>query len=701
MLQTLFYPKSIAVIGASSDPKKIGHSIAKNILTYKYPGRVYFVNIKKDTILGKKSYASILDIAKDIDLAIIVIPAPGVNSALEMCGKKGVRNAIVISSGFSETGHEGKKMENEMQTIAENYKIQILGPNCLGILNSQNSLNASFADGMINSGIASFFSQSGALCSALLDWANQRNLGFSQFISIGNKTVIDETDILQYLIDGKNSKVILGYLEGFKSGRKFIEIAKKNTEKPIILLKGAESKVGGMAALSHTGAIAQDDSVVTTACKSANIIRAENIEDFFNLSMFFSWQKDLGGNKIAVISNAGGLAVVATDAIAKSRLALAEFDNYTQKALKEFLPRESSMKNPLDIVGDADPKRYKNAIEVLLHDSHVNGIVILLTAQTVTNVKKTAEYIVMAEKQSPKPVTVCFLGGDKVREGIKILYKNQIPVFDYPHQAVRMFDIAYQYQEGRKKLFANSKSQKYKKICLDITTYNGFREILYNAKKNTGRLDFMQGIQLLEKYEIPFVQSIRISSPNEIEGALRSMEFPIVAKIDSAQILHKTEANGVIQNIPDISSAKKAYERILYGTQKKIPKAHVNGIVFQETVTDSLEIIIGAKRDAQFGPVILFGLGGIYVEIMKEVSMGLAPVSLSRAREMVEEVKFYPLLKGARGQTGYDIDAIADSINKVSQLMMDFEEIQEIDLNPVMVSHGRGGIVAVDCRIII
>lgn len=702
MLQSLFYPKSIAVIGASSNPKKIGNSIAKNILSNKYKGKVYFVNINKDIILGKKSFASITDIPGKIDVSIIVIPAKAVNSVLEACGKIGVTNAIVISAGFSEIGKEGKKLEDEMKRIAEKYNMRILGPNCLGILNSQNGLNASFADGMIHKGNVAFFSQSGALCSAMLDWANQRYLGFSQFISVGNKAVIDEAHILEYLVKEKSSEVILGYLEGFKNGKKFIEIAKKNPLKPVILLKGAESQEGVKAAASHTGAIAQDDNVVDAAMKSAHIIRAKNLEEFFHLSMFFSWQPMIAGNKIAILTNAGGMAVVTTDAIAKSRLSLAEFGGATQNTLKKFLPLSANIKNPLDIIGDADPKRYKNAILAIKDDKNIHGMIFLLTPQTVTDVEKTAKCIVSAMKRCQKPAAACFLGGKKVLLGAEILMKNRIPVFDYPDQAVYIFDVMHQYAKKRGKLRENSEGEKYKKICLNIALYENLKKNIQKVKKSGVKsLNFMECLNLLREYEIPSAKSVLVSSPEEITKKLKDMSFPMVAKIDSPEVIHKTDVGGVKSNISDIVSAKIVYHEIIGNIKKKAPEARVQGIIFQEMVNDSLELIIGSKRDPQFGPVILFGLGGIYVEIMKDVSLGLAPITVSMAREMVEEVKFYSLLKGARGQAGYDIEAIVDCINKVSQLMVDFEEIQEIDINPLMVARGGGGIKAVDCRIII
>lgn len=702
MLKTLIYPKSIAVIGASSDSKKIGYSIAANLTAYKFKGKIYFVNINKDIIMGKKSFASISDISAKVDLAIIVIPSRSVNSVLEECGKKGVSSVIIISAGFSEIGQEGKKLEDEIRRISQKYNMEVLGPNCLGLLNSQNNLNASFADGMIREGNVAFFSQSGALCSAMLDWAVDKNFGFSQFISIGNKAVIDESTVLEFFQKEESVQIILGYLEGFKNGKKFIEEAKKCIDKPIIILKGAESQQGIKAAASHTGALAQDDNVIDAALEDANIIRAKDLENFFHLAMFFSWQPILSGKNIAIVSNAGGLAVVTTDAVAKSSIALAPFEKETQEKLKKFLPSSSTIQNPLDIIGDADPERYKNALMAVKKDKNVNGIIILLTPQTITNVEKTAENIVVALNGCNKPIAACFLGGAKVSEGVKILLKNKIPVFEYPHQAVRMFDIMYQYVSKKEKLSTRSDRQKYKKICLNPKIYEEIKNNILETKNNRfNNLYFKDCFRLLELYEIPTVKTQYIESKNEINSKLSAFQFPVFAKIDSPQVLHKSDSGGVAAKIVDMKMAGAAYEEIIKNIKKNVQRAEIHSVVFQEMVGNSLEVIIGAKRDSQFGPVILFGLGGIFVEIFKDVSLRLAPVSLSVAKEMIENVKFYPLLKGMRGQEGYDIDAIADVINKISQIMVDFEEIKEIDINPAMVAHKNQGIKAVDCRIII
>ncbi|KKQ55183.1 MAG: Acetyl coenzyme A synthase alpha subunit [Parcubacteria group bacterium GW2011_GWA2_38_13] len=702
MLKSLLYPKSIAIIGASSDSKKIGYSIAANITAYKFKGKTYFVNIHKDIIMGKKSYASILDISEKVDLAIIIIPSRSVNTVLEDCGKKGVSSAIIISAGFSEVGEEGKKLEEEMKQISQKYSMQVLGPNCLGLLNSQNNLNASFADGMIRDGNVAFFSQSGALCSAMLDWAVDKNFGFSQFMSIGNKAVIDESTVLEFFREEKSAQIILGYLEGFKRGKKFIEEAKKCVDKPIILLKGAESQQGIKVAASHTGAMAQDDKIVDAALSDANIIRAKDLEDFFHLAMFFSWQPMLEGGNIAIVTNAGGLAVVTTDAVAKSSVTLASFEKESIENLKKFLPESSNMQNPLDIIGDADPDRYKQAIVAIKKDKNVNGILLLLTPQTVTDVKNTAEQMVLALNGCNKPVAACFLGGARVSDGVRVLLKNRIPTFEYPHQAVRMFDAMHQYIIKKEKLSKQAMAQKYKKICLKPKIYEEIKNNISETRRNGfNNLHFKDCFRLLDLYEIPKVKTQYIESKNTIESLLSEFQFPLYAKIDSPHVLHKSDSGGVVAKITDMKMAVSAYEQILKNIKKNVPGAKIHSVVFQEMVGNSLEVIIGAKRDSQFGPVIMFGLGGVFVELFKDVSLNLTPVSLTAAKEMIERVKLYPLLKGMRGQERYDIDSIADVINKISQMMVDFEEIKEIDINPAMVAHKNRGILAVDCRIII
>lgn len=702
MIKEILYPKSVAIIGVSSNPKKIGHTIARNIISYGYKGKIYFVNTSGKKILGKESFASINDIKNVIDLAVIAVPAEFVGAVLEECGKKKVKSAIVISAGFSEIGQEGKRLEDEIVAIAKKYSISVLGPNCLGVLNSSNKLNLSFADGMIQPGSVGFISQSGAICSAMLDWAVLNDFGFSQFVSLGNKAVLDEVDFLKEFSKDSKTKYILAYLEEINRGKNFIDTVEKiSTIKPVVVLKSGTTNEGKMAASSHTGSLAGDDMIIESAFKKANIIRAQNLEEFFNISLFLAWQPMITGKNVAILSNAGGPAVITTDIISKSRLQLAELSDDTKNVLKKILPKSANVHNPVDIVGDADALRYKNALNAILKDENVHAVIVLLTPQTVTEIAKTAHFISDVSKKYKKPLIACFLGGKKVAQGIKILNKKLIPTFDFPEKAVSALDAIARYSMRVREASSAKESVRYRKIIVGIEKYEAFKRVIVTEKESGKKqLSFKSCGDILRAYEVPLVNSISIASVDELKKSLSSLPDILVAKVDSQDIIHKTDTKGVLVDIKK-EDALSAYESIVKNVLSKNPNAKISGVIFQEMLKDRLEIIVGAKRDKQFGSVVLLGMGGIYAEVFKDVSVKIAPVSKSDARSMIQEVGFYPIIAGARGKAGYDEEAIIDIINKISQIMTDFPEIQEIDLNPVMVGAKNKGLKAVDFRIII
>lgn len=692
------YPGSIAVIGVSANRKKIGHTIVKNLLSSKFRGRVYCVNSHEKKILGKRVFPKVTDIPLKVDLAVISVPAQNVSEALEECGRKKIKNIIVISAGFSETGEDGKRLEENIRLLSEKYQFTLLGPNCLGILNSENALNASFAEGMIRKGKIGFVSQSGAICSAMLDWSHEYEIGFSKFVSLGNKAVLEEDDFFEYFSSDKNTEVVLAYIEGIRHGKKFIETAKLLTQKkPLIVMKGGITPQGKNAVFSHTGSIAGDERVTDTVFRQLNIIRAKTLEQFFHLALFFARYKNPFGNNVCVLSNAGGPAVITTDLIEKTSLRLAQLSEQTKSRLREALPKAASVRNPVDIVGDADAKRYDNAIRLVVGDPGVDSLIVLLTPQTVTEVSNTAKIIVETARTSHKPIICCFLGGKRVLAGVQILRKHHVPEFLFPNEAIETLDSAVRYFQSKVSVRVNDSEAKYKKITLRLDTYRELQE----ECRRIGRgkpAPVSTCEKLLSLYEIPRVESVLVASETEISEKISRLHYPLVAKIASPDISHKTDIGGVITNIQNVEEAKKAYSQILRNAQTHAPEAKISGTVFQEFVSGRLEVIVGAKRDPQFGAVVLFGIGGVYVEVLKDTAVRLVPVGRTEAQSMLKEVKFSPILFGARNLPGYDTEAIIDIINKLSQLMTDFSEIQEIECNPVLVAKEHGGLLVADCR---
>ena len=495
MLRTLLYPKSVAVIGVSSNSKKIGHTIAKNILSHKFSGKVYLVNPSSKKILGKKVFSSVIDIPAKVDLAVISIPAAFTPRALEECGKKKIPYSIIISAGFSETGEEGRRLEEEILRISKKYSIGVLGPNCLGILNSENRLNASFARGMIRPGGIGFISQSGAICSAMLDWSHKNNLGFSKFISLGNTTALDEVDFMKYFENDPKTSVVLCYLEEIRSGKEFLESARLLAmKKPLIILKAGVTDEGKKAALSHTGSLAGDDTVVEAAFQEANIIRVRTLEDFFNMATIASCANSLKGNKIAVISNAGGPAVLTTDLVSQSFLQFAELKQETQKKLSNNLPKTANIKNPIDIVGDANAFRYETTLSSALTDTGVDACIVILTPQTVTEIDATAKVIIAASKKYKKSVVATFIGGKKALSGVTLLAKKNIPVYEFPNQAVTPLSALYKYVSNKNKQKSMG-SEQYKKIVVNTKEYNNFKNI-FKIEKEQGKFQMSQKILL-------------------------------------------------------------------------------------------------------------------------------------------------------------------------------------------------------------
>lgn len=686
-LKDFFTPKSVAIIGASAHPEKIGFAVVKNVLDGRYAGKIYPINPDCDNILGLKCHPNVASVKEKIDLAIIIVPATVVGVVLAECGKKGIKYAIIISAGFAETGPEGAKRQEQLAKVAEIYNIRVLGPNCLGVIDPIHRLNASFATNMPEKRNIAVVSQSGATCTAILDWANGNGVGFSHFVSLGNKLDLNENDFLDYYANDPDTKVVIGYLESISDPENFLEVAKRVTKKkPLILLKAGRSNRGGKAASSHTGALACDDDVVETAFREAGIIRAETLEDLFELATVFSDMELPKGGKTLILTNAGGPAVMTTDAIAKSKnLSFFELESTQKDVLSKVLPFGANVANPIDLLGDATSRTFEVALKILRGKHDADLKLIILTPQSNTDATRIAEVIA---KHAGNDAVVVLIGGPKFDEARQVLAKHKVTTFLYPERAVFALDhLAFYAAYARRKKVTETWPKTEPKIAEKVLT----KGAPYNDSDIA---------KILMAYDISMAGSKLTTNASEAIKAANEVGYPVVLKVTSPDILHKTEAGAVKLGIENNDDLRKSYQEVLRNAKKNCPKAKILGVTVYHMVRSTTEVAIGAKRDPLFGPVIMFGLGGIYIEILRDFRLGLAPVSIERATEMIHGIKSYEMLNGFRNGEHFDIDALAKAISGLSLLMIDFPQISEIDVNPIRVNTDHHGIVALDAKII-
>lgn len=685
-LKGFIQPKAIAVIGASKNPSKIGFNVLKNIIDGGFKGKIFPINLDTDEIIGYKCYPSVLRVPHTIDLAVIVVPSQVVSSVLIECGKKKIENVIIISAGFAESGWEGKKRQEELERISSLYHINILGPNCLGVIDPVNDLNISFATNMPKEKNIALVSQSGATGTAILDWANQNGIGFSHFVSLGNKIDLDENDFLEYFLKDKKTKIVLAYLESFSDGERLIKIAKEITkEKPLVIMKAGRSSWGQKAASSHTGALAEDDLVVTTALEEAGVIRAETLEDFFEFANVFSNLEARKNSKTLIITNAGGPGVMTADAMAKSsHLKFYQLEKEDSQFLKKNLKCDATLNNPLDLLGDATSQRFELALDRIA--SRPDYKVIVLTPQVNTDIENIAKLIV---EKKDKRTLVVLIGGNKFIEAKKILAKAEVPVFDYPERAVKALETFAAFGG-----YSNKEKSK-------ETFVSGYSKVVHKVLKHKVELNDADIAKILTAYHIPMADSFLTTNANEAISAAEKIGYPVVLKVTSPDILHKTEVGAIKLGIENEKSLRESYQEVLKNARKHFPKAKILGVTVYKMVRSKVEVALGAKRDPVFGPVIMFGLGGIYIELLKDYRLGIAPVSVERAEEMIRSIKSYELLNGYRKGELFDIQAIAKAISGLSALMEDFPQINELDINPLRVGTRGEGVLALDAKIIL
>ncbi len=700
-LDAIFSPKSVAVVGASNRESSVGHAIFKNILLAGFCGTLYPVNPKSASICGVYAYPSIADVPGDIDLALVIVPAGVVPDVLEECGQKGVRSVVVVSAGFREVGPEGAALEDRAVAIARRYGMPLVGPNCLGVIDTEEDvmLNASFARCMPKRGNIAFVSQSGALCAGILDYARGRDIGFSKFISVGNKADVTELDLLRYLAKDDSTDVILMYLETLVDGRAFIELAREITgelahRKPILAIKSGRTTQGAAAARSHTGALAGSDAVYDAIFAQAGILRADTVEELFDFAVGFSRQPLPKGNRFAIVTNAGGPGIMATDAAIRHGLELAKLRPETLETLKAKLPPTANLFNPVDVIGDAATDRYAIATEAVLADPNVDGLIVLLTPQAMTEIEATAECVGKLAPRFGKPVLASFLGHVDVSAGVHVLEEHGIPNYQFPENAARSLSAMSRYTQWLTRPRTGERRFKVDTAAV--------REVLAHVRAE-GRtfLPEVDALAVLNAYGFPTLTHGIARTGDEAVELLKKIGAPVVLKIVSPDVVHKVDVGGVLLNISTPEEARAGFENITNGVKQKLPGARLLGVEVVQMAPKGVEVILGISKDPTFGHIIMFGLGGVYVEVFKDVSFRLVPIRELGAFNMIHSIRAAKVFEGFRGEPPADTDAIAVCLERLSQLVTDFPEIAELDINPLIVhAQGKGAHVA-DARIVL
>lgn len=695
-LTALVRPSTIAVIGASRDPSKVGHAIFHNILTGGFQGAVHPVNPTARAIGGVRAYRSVLEVPDPVDLAVVITPAALVPGVLDECGQAGVRGIVVISGGFREVGEEGRRREDLVRERVASWGFALIGPNCLGLINTAEDvrLNATFAAQIPAAGNIGFLSQSGALTAAALDYARSKRIGFSKVFNLGNKADVTELDLLDVLARDPDTQVILLYVEELSEGRRFIEAAREISEqappKPILVLKAGRTAAGARAVSSHTGSLAGSDQVYEAIFAQAGVLRVESIEELFDYAGAFSRQPLPKGKRVAIVTNAGGPGILATDACIRQGLELSRFSAATIKALRSVVPGEAHVGNPLDIIGDADDRRYDAALEAVLSDPSVDAGVVLVTRQATIDVEAAADAVIRRALPSGKPVLASFVGALAVEAGVTRLEDAGIPHYPFPEAIARTLAAMTRYVSW---------------IERPRTDYLTFKDVdLSRVRKivsgaGPGFLSEAAAMELLEAYRLPVLPWAVAASAEEAAERALAIGYPVALKILSPQIIHKVDVGGVRLNLGTAGEVHAAYESMMASIRKHHPDAVLDGVMVQAMARKGREVILGISRDPQFGPVLMFGLGGIYVEVLKDVTFRLAPIRELGARRMVEETRTSAILGGVRGEPPSDLDAIVECLLRLSQLAVDCPGVAELDINPLFVyAQGEGAAVA-DARV--
>jgi len=697
-LDKVFDPKSIAVIGASNKKGSVGYILLRNLIGAEYEGVVFPVNVSAPAVQGIQAYASISQVPRKVDLAIIAVPAKAVPQTVRECGEAGVAGAVIVSSGFREVGPEGRKLEDEVKSIAESYGVRIIGPNCLGFIRPSVHLNATFAHVIPPAGRVAFFSQSGALGTAILDWAAANDIGFSAFVSVGSMCDVDFGDLIDYFGADPHTTSIILYIESITDARKFMSAARHFAKsKPIIVVKSGRTARSALAAASHTGAIAGDDTLYSAVFRRAGIVRVDEIEDLFDASEALSRVSSPRGPRLGIVTNAGGPGVMASDRLLQLGGELAELSPETDAKLREVLPPYAARGNPVDVAGDADAQRYAAAAQALMDDANCDGVLAILTPQAMSDPTGTAQALVeVARTHQLKPLLTSFMGEIKVAEGVRILRAAHVPTFATPEDAVRAYMYMYQYTRNLANLYETPADilpefepdrQRVKDIFLQA------------AHEGRSILSEVEAKEVLEAYQIPSVPTVVATTPEECAAAAERIGFPVAIKIYSHDITHKSDVGGIALNVRSAAEAANQFTKITERVREARPDATLLGVTVQAMSRGGYEVILGSKKDPTFGPAIMFGMGGTGVELYRDVVVDFPPLNQALAESMIENTKVGQLLAGYRGKEPVDMVALQQAMVKLSYLLVDFPEIVEMDINPLQVR--PDGLCALDARVVI
>lgn len=693
-LDAIFSPESVAVVGASATPGKVGHDIFENILKGGFKGTLYPVNPRARSVLSVRCYKTITDIPDPVDLAMIILPPKLALATVDDCIAKGVKGIVIVSAGFKEVGGIGAKIEDEIAQKCQAAGIRLIGPNCLGVINPSENvrLNASFSARMPNKGNISFISQSGALCTAVLDFAADRGFGFSKFVSIGNKADVDELDLLRYYHKDPETDVIMIYMEQLRFRPSFIDevkaITSGNRPTPVLVIKSGKTAAGAAAAASHTGSLAGADAVYNAIFDQSGIIRVDRVNDLFDYAVAFSSRKIPAGNRVAIITNAGGPGIIATDMTEMAGLKLAKFSSDTDWNLHQFLPPTANFKNPVDVIGDATRDRYENALETVIQDENVDCVLMILTPQSMTDAIGTAEAIVNTYVNSTKPIICSFMGVVDVSAGVEYLQKHGVPVYRFPEDAAMAMGKLYEATRWLGRSILPEYDLTFDKERADAIV----QTFLAEGKTVLGEED---GQELLKCYGFD-VPAMKIATSAAQAGEIaEEIGLPVVMKIVSPQILHKSDAGGVRVGLKTREGVETAFDEIVASARAFNPDAEIKGILIQKMAPPGQEVILGVTKYPGFGHLLMFGLGGIYVELFKNVTFRLAPVGRNNARRMIRGIKGFEILDGFRGKPKADVEKLEKLLVGLSAMVMNHPQIREMDINPLFVhEQGKGATVA-------
>jgi acetate---CoA ligase (ADP-forming) len=693
-LSSFFDAEGVALIGASASPNKLSHGILRNLMEYGYQGKIYPVNPKADEILGLRSYPDIASVPDPVDLAVIVLPSAAAPEVIEACGQRGIRAVIIISGGFKEVGAAGADLEQECVAIARRYRMRLIGPNCVGTLDLYTGLNTTFIQGVPDRGRIGFVSQSGAVGGGVIDILRDKGVGFSNFASLGNEADVSETDLIEYLGQDPNTAVIAAYVESIRDGSRFIEVASNVTRhKPIVILKAGRTSAGARAVSSHTGSLAGAHAAYSAAFYQSGVIEAATTAELFDIALALDYQPLPKGDQVAIVTNAGGPAALSSDSLSAAGLRLADLHEETISVLKQKLNPSAQVANPVDMLGGAEPREYKFALERVLLDAGVNAVLVILVPQALVNPAEVARAIGQVAEKSDKPVLACFMGEASIGEARQVLHQYKLPMYVFPESVGSVFAAMRHYAAWLENIPGQAEKLSGIDRAAAEQAFQNARPAMQFSEAHTR--------PLFSAYGIPVVPGDTAHTAAEAVRIASEIGYPVVLKIVSSDLLHKSDVGGIVLNLDNEAAVKSAYEDLMQRIGASHPEAHLEGALVEKMAAPGVEVIVGMRRDPYFGPLIMFGMGGIYVELFGDVSFRVAPVSRDQALKMILSTHAGRLLTGFRGQTQADLDAVVECILRLSQLSLDFPEIEEVEVNPLIVySEGQGGL-ALDGRVIL